>query len=166
MAQSLADLKAELAAVEDKMVAETDPAEVAVLAGRIIELKNEVAAAAVPVQEPVQAAPASKLFSSFKKAAPVPAPKPASESKPTPTPDVRKAQIEQATVDALAAKDAQAAAQAAAEAAATGTPAAKADAAAAPAKAVQSQTSQLAQAASRVGIDPSRIPIALRPTRN
>ena len=140
MTQSLADLQAELAAVEDKMVAETDPTEVAVLAGRIIELKNEVAAAA----------PAS---SSKAEAPPVPAQAPKSAFKPA-TRSVPKS----APAPAALRTDGPTLAEyvAAGYSAANYPPSGYAAKAAAPAPAPTKRT----------GIDPSILPIALRPTRN
>lgn len=132
MTKSLADLETELKDAEAQLALETDPTQVAVLAGRIIELKSDISfedpapaadpawaqstapapvkAMAAPVQEqPAPAAPAAPVKAASA-AAPAPKPTPAPAPKPTPAP--------------------------------------------APAP------------ATRTGIDPSTLPIALRPTRN
>jgi hypothetical protein len=143
------DLQTELSAVEAKLDAETDPTEVAVLAGRIIELKNEVAQGAtglpgfLQAQKPVQASDEQKAAPPPVKAPYVPA---------------------QASVQAAPAVKAAPATPPAAKAAPATPPAP--DPAAKSAPAAQSQTDQLARAAARVGINPSKLPIALRPTRN
>lgn len=133
MAQSLADLEAELDAT-------TDPTEAAVLAGRIVERKNEAqGATGLP-----------DFLASGASGDPARAPKPTQAPAPKPT-------------QAPAAKAAPATPPAVKEAQATPpTP----DPAAKSAPAAQSQTDQLARAAARVGVNPSRLPIALRPTRN
>jgi hypothetical protein len=122
MPQSLADLQAELTAAEAQLVVETDPTQVAVLAGRIIELKNEVAAAAplpsfltpkttpapvapaAPAQAVPETAPAAKATLDGQTAA---TSKPMNPPASDPTQVTRDAQIAQATRDAQAAQAAQ-----------------------------------------------------------